>query len=141
MRKMIPDDWKPVCEMLSDYPYTSDGGHITPEKVDGYMRRWAQQFNPYVLEINGKAVGFINYQMQGVFLVITHVAVLPWERKKGHFATMTKWLSEKLKAEGHEIAVFSVLDKSGFILKRFQKFGIGEGMTGKIHYGATDGKF
>ena len=140
MRKMAPSDWKAVCEMLSDYPYTSDGGHITPEKVDGYMRRWAQQFNPYVLDIDGP-VGFINYQMQGVFLVITHAAVLPSERGKGHFKTMYTELAQMLRAEGHEVAVFSVLEKSEFILNAFERHGEGEGQTGKIYYGSTEGLF
>lgn len=141
MRKMVPGDWKAVCEALSDYPYTADDGHITPDKVDGYMRRWFQQFNPYVLEVDGKFVGFINYQMQGVFLVITHAAVLPMERGKGYFKTMYKELAQMLRAEGHEFAVFSVLEQSEFILDKFDRHGEGEGKTGKIFYGATNGIF
>ena len=141
MRKMSPDDWGMVCDALSDYPYTKDGGHITPEKVDGYMRRWFQQFNPYVFEVDGEAVGFINYQMQGIFLVITHAAVIPSERGKGHFKAMYQELAEKLRSEGHERAFFSVLEQSEFILSKFERYGEGDGQTGKVFYGTTDGQF
>ena len=141
MRKMVPADWKMVCDALSDYPYTADGGHVTPEKVDGYMRRWFQQFNPYVLEVGGEAVGFINYQMQGVFLVITHAAVVPAQRGKGHFKTMYRELAEILRAEGHERAYFSVLEQSEFILSAFERHGEGEGKTGRVFYGTTTGEF
>ncbi len=141
MREMIPSDWKAVTEMLSDYPYTTDDGHITAEKVDGYMRRWFQQFNPYVLDINDKAVGFINYQMQGVFLVITHAAVLPTQRQRGYFEQMYTWLGQKLRAEGHEIAYFSVLERSEFVLDKFERQGESQGKTGRIINATTDGIF
>lgn len=129
-----------VCECFSDWPYTKDDGWITPEKVDGYMRRWFQQFNPYTLETD-RPVGFINYRMNGIFLEITHVGVIPEERGKGHFSTMAKWLAEKLKREGHEIAYFTVLEKSEFILKRFQRVAESEGRTGKVIHAVTDGNF
>lgn len=139
MRPMTPNDWRAVTEMLSDWPYTSDDGHITAEKVDGYMRRWFQQFNPYVLDVDDRAVGFINYRMNGIFLEITHAAVLPSERGKGHFNTMAKWLSKKLREEGHEIAFFSVLGQSEFILNKFNRAGVSEGKTGTILYGTANG--
>lgn len=141
MRKMIPQDWKMVCNAMEDYPYTSTHGWVTPEKIDGYMRRWEQQAEAYVLEVDGKAVGFMVYQMRGVFLEIRQAAVIPSQRGKGHFKTMYKWVAKKLRDEGHRVAFFTVLEGSRFILDRFTEQGEGEGASGKVFYGTTDGVF
>ena len=141
MRPMEPMDWNAICWIMADWPYTKDGGHITPEKIDGYMRRWFQQFHPYVWELDGEVVAFMNYRMNGIFLEITHAGVLPAVRGTGWFTRMAKDMAAKLTAEGHDVAYFSVLEKAEFILNKFNRAGEGDGQSGKIFYGTTDGKF
>ncbi len=141
MREMIPSDIDMVWDAMGDYPYTKDDGYISRDKVDGYMRRWAQQFHPYVLEIDGEPVGFINYQFQDDVLFISHIFVIPRLRKQGYGDQMRRWLRDRLIAEGHELAFFTLLEQSSFLLNRHVAHGEGEGQTGKILYGSTNGNF
>ncbi len=130
IRPMVMDDWQPIVEMFKDWPLDNKGP-CTEERTLGNMRRWLQQFRPYVWVEGGQVVGFINCDYD--YTEVVHAAVLPAYRGRGVFTLMSRALADLVIEMGVDQMSFVAMDQARFIADKYHYTGSAEGETGLIH--------